>query len=90
MDADLQDDVRYLSQFIKTAIKKNPDLIIGYRVKRNHNKVLVLASKIYDLIVNIILGYSNPSDDELWAADMNNDDLVNIQDIVILVNNILR
>ncbi len=42
------------------------------------------------LIVNIILGYSNPSDDELWAADMNNDDLVNIQDIVILVNNILR
>ncbi len=55
MDADLQDDVRYLSKFIKTAIKKNPDLIIGYRVKRNHNKVLVLASKIYDLIINIIL-----------------------------------
>ena len=48
LDSDLQDDTSYISKFIKTLIKKNSDLIIGFRIKRNHNKVLVLVSKFYD------------------------------------------
>ncbi len=55
LDSDLQDDTSYISKFIKTLIKKNSDLIIGLRIKRNHNKVLVLVSKFYDFLINIIL-----------------------------------
>lgn len=56
LDADLQDDTKHISSFIKKLIKNNSDLIIGYRKKRNHKKILILASKIYDLVMNIVLG----------------------------------
>jgi hypothetical protein len=40
--------------------------------------------------VNIILGANpNPTDYELWAADMNQDGNIDILDIVLIVNTIL-
>ena len=41
------------------------------------------------VLVNIIMGYTVPNEDEAWAADLNNDGQFNIQDIVLLVNIIL-
>ncbi len=47
---------------------------------------------ILDLVVsiNIIMGNTSPTEQELLAADMNGDGGVNIQDIVLLVNLILQ
>ena len=42
------------------------------------------------LLVNIILDYIDPSDDQIWASDINNDNQINIQDIIMLVNLILN
>ena len=41
------------------------------------------------MVVNIIVGTYDPSDDEFSAADMNSDGVVDVLDIVILVNAIL-
>ena len=42
------------------------------------------------LLVNIILDYIDPNDNQIWASDINNDDQINIQDIIMLVNLILN
>ena len=41
-------------------------------------------------IINIIMGYLDPTSFQFWASDLNNDDQINIQDIVLLVNIILE
>ena len=41
------------------------------------------------LLVNIILGYSEPTDNQFWTSDINNDDQINIQDVILLVSIIL-
>ena len=41
------------------------------------------------MLVNIIMGFVEPTTSQIWAADINNDDQINIQDIVLLVNMIL-
>ncbi len=41
-------------------------------------------------MVNIVIETYEPSNDEFSAADMNSDGLVDVLDIVILVNAILR
>jgi hypothetical protein len=45
---------------------------------------------IQDIIIgiNIILG-SDPSNYELWSADLNQDNVIDILDIVLLINLIL-
>ena len=40
-------------------------------------------------IVNIIMGYLDPSDSQIWASDLNNDNEINIQDVILLVSMIL-
>jgi hypothetical protein len=41
-------------------------------------------------LVRIVLGEVNPHEFEFQAADMNDDDAINISDIMILVNKILN
>ena len=41
------------------------------------------------VLVNIIMGYLDPSTSQTWASDLNNDELINIQDIILLVIMIL-
>jgi len=41
-------------------------------------------------IINIIMGYLDPTSFQFWASDLNNDDQINIQDIILLVNIILE
>ena len=41
------------------------------------------------LLVNIILGYSEPIDNQFWTSDINNDDQINVQDVILLVSIIL-
>tara|TARA_Y100001968_G_C19436106_1_gene759803 strand:+ start:1824 stop:3317 length:1494 start_codon:yes stop_codon:yes gene_type:complete len=41
-------------------------------------------------LVNIIMGYLEPTTAQLWSSDINNDDMINIQDVVLLVNLILN
>ena len=38
------------------------------------------------LISNIIMGFSNPNDNQLCISDMNNDGTLNILDIIIIIN----
>jgi len=38
--------------------------------------------------VNIILGYITPPEWQYWAADLNNDGEVNVQDIILIINKI--
>ena len=40
-------------------------------------------------LVNIIMGYLEPTQAQLWASDLNNDDVINVQDIILLVSLIL-
>ncbi len=40
-------------------------------------------------IVNIIMGYLNPTPSQIWASDLNNDNQINIQDVILLVSMIL-
>ena len=61
MDADLQDDVKKIKFFAKYIILKKPDLVIGYRVKRKHKKILIFISKIYDFILNLFLKTNYPT-----------------------------
>ena len=42
------------------------------------------------IVVNIVLDNFNPSQEELCAADINQDDIVNVLDIVGLINLILE
>lgn len=53
MDTDLQDDPKYIPEFIKN-IKKNFDIIIGVRKNRKAPMILTTGLKIYDLIFEII------------------------------------
>ena len=41
------------------------------------------------MLVNIIIGNYEPSDEQLVVADLNNDNLINVADIVLLVSAIL-
>jgi hypothetical protein len=41
------------------------------------------------MMVNIILGNFNPTDDQYNAADLNTDDVINVLDVVQIVNLIL-
>jgi len=61
MDADLQDDVKNIKFFVKNIISKKTDLVIGYRMKRNHKKILIFISKIYDFILNLFLKKNYPT-----------------------------
>ena len=40
-------------------------------------------------LVNIIMGYTDPTSSQIWSADLNNDGQMNIQDIILLVSMIL-
>ena len=40
-------------------------------------------------MVNIIIGNYDPSDEQIVVADLNNDNLINVADIVLLVSLIL-
>ena len=41
-------------------------------------------------IVNIIMGYLDPTTSQFWSSDLNNDEQINIQDVILLVNMILN
>ena len=41
------------------------------------------------LLVNIILGYSEPTDNQFWTSDINSDNQINVQDVILLVSIIL-
>jgi len=41
------------------------------------------------ILINFILGFSNPSEQEFINSDMNEDGIVNVLDVIIIVNNIL-
>jgi hypothetical protein len=47
---------------------------------------------IYDVIkvVNFMLGITEPTEEEAWAADMNSDSLIDVFDIVLLVDAIMN
>lgn len=54
MDADLQDNPRDLSKFVKK-IKSGKDLIIGKRNKRKHSYLLSYCSNIFNLLMRTTL-----------------------------------
>ena len=53
MDADLQDDPVNLPKFIEY-INKDYDVIIGVRMNRSHPLILIILSKVYDLIFGML------------------------------------
>ena len=53
MDTDLQDDPKYIPEFIKN-IKKGFDIVIGVRKNRKAPLILKFGLKIYDLIFEIM------------------------------------
>ena len=53
MDTDLQDDPKYIPEFIDN-IKKGFDIVIGVRKNRKAPVILTAGLKIYDLIFEII------------------------------------
>ena len=53
MDTDLQDDPKYLVNFI-SKVNQGYDLVVGNRITRKAPLVLILATKIYDIILELI------------------------------------
>ena len=53
------------------------------------NLDLVLDILDVILLLNFILEFEYPSNDQLWLSDINNDQLLNILDIIALVSIIL-
>jgi len=54
----------------------------------NNDEVINILDII--LLINFIIGTSNPTDNEIISSDLNQDDMLNVLDIVILVNIILE
>lgn len=54
MDSDLQDSPDDLNLFFKKMLNEDPDLIMGIRTNRQHNKFLTFAGSIYDLLVKYL------------------------------------
>jgi glycosyltransferase involved in cell wall biosynthesis len=52
MDSDLQDDPIYLSKFVKK-INLGLDLVVGKRIARNPPFIIIIATKIYDLMMEL-------------------------------------
>jgi TolB protein len=73
------------------------DPLIGAAGQSNPFNVTVKGSangdqevNVLDIMktVNIILGYITPAPWQFWAADMNSDGVVNVQDIILIINKI--
>ena len=52
MDSDLQDDPIYLPKFVKK-INSKLDLIVGKRISRNPPFIIVIATKVFDQIMEL-------------------------------------
>lgn len=55
-DSDGQFDFSEISQFIDTQKKTQADLVIGYYLKRQVSRTVILTSKIWEIIVFILFG----------------------------------
>ncbi|MFA5024896.1 MAG: glycosyltransferase family 2 protein [Candidatus Shapirobacteria bacterium] len=55
-DSDGQFDFSEIEKFIKTQKKTKSDLVIGYYLKRKVSPLVVLSSKVWELIVFILFG----------------------------------
>lgn len=55
-DSDGQFDFSEITKFIETQKKTNTDLVIGYYLKRQVPKSVILTSKIWEIIVYILFG----------------------------------
>ena len=52
MDSDLQDDPRYLKKYIQK-INEGFDLIVGKRISRNPPVIIIIATKIFDFMMEL-------------------------------------
>ena len=52
MDSDLQDDPIYLPKFVKK-INSKLDLVVGKRISRNPPFIIVIATKVFDQIMEL-------------------------------------
>ena len=54
MDSDLQDNPKDLLLFFNKILEKEPDLIMGVRVQRQHNLLLRISSIVYDFLIRAL------------------------------------
>lgn len=58
MDADLQDDPRYIPKFLQAIRAKNCDLVVGHRINRYKGNIIkLISSRVANYIVRKTLGY---------------------------------
>ena len=77
-----------------SCVENPPIEIVDFSVSSNQLGDVNMDSSIdvldVVLLLNFILEYINPTEDQIWLSDLNQDGILNVLDIISLVNIILN